>query len=435
MTAIRLTTAAQFFIPPKVFDLFKGIAIDLARGKVQDAGVPDLTDNSTGTAGSSFADLSVPSAKFDATSAGGATLTDWNTAVTKIENAGKVLVNSFNNVRARVGLPVMSAASGTQASADTIPAQDLSVAETSGATSLAFTSGRAAMLVAKDNISKLAMALNEILRAIGHSAVTQNLTGDMLSYSLAAIPAASADTDGSSAVSKAVADAFLLASANNLATIAAAWNAAMAQGGWSDLTDNSGGSASEAVAAMGTITGYTTAGTDLSPKADWDTEVPKWRNNFADLTARINELRAYNSLSTIVDGSGGTANTTVEVVSVDLTAVDGVGNTGLDAASALTTWNAVKNNVATLVAAINELCPYYGVGTLTDGSGGTAASATVAMAASGTGVDGTALSGVADTEVDANLVTLADAFATMAAKLNAMTGTTAVGQGLSVVAA
>jgi len=439
MPAILLNSAASFFMHPKEFAVLKGIAVDLARLKIENAGVGDLTDNSTGTAASSFADMVVPSAPFNAVSAGGATRTAWNTAVGKIEDAGKVLSNSFNNARVRIGRELFSAASGTQASADTIPAQDLTVATTSGVTSLDYAEGRAAMIVAKDNISKLANGLNEILRALGAAPYTNNLTGNMIGYALAAIPSAAASATGASAISKAAADAFLTAAADNLATIAQAWNNVMVQTGWTDLTDNSGGSASETIAALGTITPYTTAGTDLAPKAGFDTEIAKWRNNFSDLLLRINELRAYHGLSAVTDSGAGTGNTTLEAILVDLTAVDGTGNNGLAAASALTTWNAVKNNVATVVAAVNDLCPLFGLTELTDSSGGTADVSdpitVVAMADTGAGVDGTSLSGVADTEVDANLSDLRDAFASIAAKVNAMTGTSAPTQGLSVVAA
>lgn len=417
--------------------IIRGLAIDNARRVIESTQIGDFTDNSTGTAASGIVDLAAFPAVFDATSAGGAQLAAFNTAIGKVENALAVIGGYLNRARGRLGLSQISLGVGAIATAGTIPAQDKTVATSNGTSALDWASGRASMLVAKQNLQKVVRAFQEVRVALGYSKLPSALTGAVSDdYALADIPTAAASSTGASSIAKTVVDTFLTALAANIATIAAQWNLMMTQGALTDLTDSSGGTASDVLAALGAFTPYTTAGTDLAPKAGFDTEIAKWRNNFADLTARVNILRGKLGLPQLTDSSAGTANTTIESVSVNLTAVTGSGNTGLAVGSANTTLTAVKNNLATLAAAINDLADEFGVVALTDNTGGTASGSKtiVAMPDSGAGVDGTSLSSAADTEVDAKLVILRNAFASLAAKLNEMTGSEAASAPLNVVA-
>lgn len=213
-------------------EVIRGILIDNARSALDALATPALTDNTTGTGGASVVDLVLPSSAFDATAAGGASRTDFNTAVGKISNAHKVLTNSINRLRAGAGLAAITCAFGVEAVADTLPAQDkTTTAAVTGANALDYASGQTAMAKIKQNERKLVAALNDVLYAIGEATITDASLGSVAQGVVLSDPGtAAASATGASAVSKVVADAFLLAHANNLATIAAKWNAIFSAG-------------------------------------------------------------------------------------------------------------------------------------------------------------------------------------------------------------
>ena len=235
MSAIKVTqdyfgSSGRLYGSDGLGAVIRGLAIDHARTKIMTSDVPDLTDNSTGTAGASLVDQVVPT-EFDATTANGADLTEFNAAIAKFEDAGKVLANSVTNARTILGLSAITALSGTAATADTIPALDQSVASASGTSAVDFAAGRLTMAQAKANLERLYRAVNEVLVAVGADKITSGLkTQGAAGENLPAITAATASADGSSALSKAEADDFLDDLADNIATIAANWNAAMDQG-------------------------------------------------------------------------------------------------------------------------------------------------------------------------------------------------------------
>lgn len=208
--------------------VLRGLAIDNARLKVEVSAVHDFTDNSTGTNGTiSFPGL--PSGSFDATSAGGATASALNTSLGKAQNAAKVMTNTINVARALLGLTALVCATGTEAAADTIPAQDKTNASTSGSTSAAYASTKAALAVAEGNMFKLAAGANEVLTAIGATAIPLPKVNRASGVTLGAIPTVTASADGTGAAKNSDVVAELVALANAVATIAAAWNAAMNQ--------------------------------------------------------------------------------------------------------------------------------------------------------------------------------------------------------------
>jgi hypothetical protein len=448
MTAILVGTA-HFTGTGKVFGrdsdglaaALRGALIDNARAKISTAAITDFTDSTTGVNATAVVDLTIPTAVFDASSSGGATRTDFNTAIGKFENAGAVMANWFNEVRARLGLPLMTWASGTISTAGTLAAMDLSVATTSGATSLNYESGAAAMLLAKQNQRKLVRSFNQIMVALGMTPISDAMTGPFgYDFGLVAIADADADGDGSTAISKAVADAFLDSLADNMASLAAYWDNTMNQAGLSDLTDNSGGTAAaDTIAAINqAFTAHQDSATNSAPAAALNTELPKIENNFADLASRVNALRRFHGLSTVMtDSTGGTANTTLEVIDDTLTAVDGTGTDTASKATADVTFGEIADNFATLASAINDLTPIYGMTDLTDSSGGTADTDLELVALTDTtGVDNSAAAtGVADADMDAALDVVTDNLATMAAKLNLMTGVEVESVPLHAVAA
>ena len=210
--------------------ILRGLAIDNARLKVEVSDVKSFTDNSTGAAASKLVAIPIPTAAIDASSAGGVTTTSLNTSLGKIANAGKVISNTINEASTLLGLPSTTAASGTQATADTIPAQDKTGTSGSGSSAASFASAVAAMKVARGNFHRLVNGVNEVLVAIGQAPIRAAAVSHPLDKALLAIPSVTASADGTKAVSKAAVDAFLAAHANNVATLAAAWNAALNQG-------------------------------------------------------------------------------------------------------------------------------------------------------------------------------------------------------------
>lgn len=69
-----------------------------------------------------------------------------------------------------------------------------------------------------------------------------------------------------------------------------------------DLTDNSGGTANDTIEACGTaVTGVDGAGSNAASKADVDARLTAIANNFADLTAKVNELNAALQAAQVTD--------------------------------------------------------------------------------------------------------------------------------------
>lgn len=236
MPAIKVTqeyfsSSAKLYGADGLGAVIRGLAIDHARIKVMAADIEDLTDNSGGSdAGATgLVDLDVPTAAFDATSANGADDAEFNTAIGKIENAMAVIAEAANTARAKLGLTAFTYA-GTVAASNTIAALDTSVSAATGANAIDYTEGKAAMETAKKHLRKLVFGLDEVFVALGETKLTSAVTGDYTSaWALTAIADAASSADGSEAVSKADADDFLADFADNIATIAAKWNAVMVQ--------------------------------------------------------------------------------------------------------------------------------------------------------------------------------------------------------------
>jgi len=440
MVAIKLRTVSfsgAGFIhdagPNGLAAMVRGIAQDLARTKIEVASVPNLTDNSTGTKAATIAALVIPTAAFDGQTSGAAPGAAFNTAIGLFEDVGQVLIRSFNNVRVRLGLPLLVAASGSEATADTIPAMTKTLTSTNGATAIDFTTGVAKMKEARVNLATLVHGFNEIMEALGETkfaGVGGGFADAAVPQTLTAITDATSGTGtpaGKTSIDDTVMDTFLTALANDIASLAAEWNNKMFQAALTDLTDSSGGTAEDPLATAGVAFPlFQDGGTDSAPKAGWDAEIPKIDNNFADLALRANLLLERFDISPLIDSTTGTANTTLEVIDDTLTAVDGTGANSLENVTANATKVNVDNNVSTLMVEVNRLAPLFGVPTRTDNFGGTVSTTKtlVLTGTSGAGVDnGAAATGCADAAVDAWLDRVTDALATMAAMLNAMTGT------------
>jgi len=411
-----------------VENALRGIAMDLARNRLENSGVQDFTDSSTGTAAADAAEIAIPAEAFDATSAGGATRTEFNSQMDTFESAMAVIGDHLNNVRARLGLKAISWASGTVTTAGTIPACTKTVNTTSGTTSLDYVEGVAAMAVARNSMATLVVAVNDIAAALGEPTLTENTLGtpDVSTFALAVVAtAAAATTPGDSAVSKAAADTYLTALAANIATLAYKFNNMFHQTGLTDLTDNLSGTVSNTLAAMTLPVAFETVGTDCAPKAGFDTAIGVIANNVADLATRANLLLTRYNLPVITDGGLGAADTTLATHLVDLTEVTGT-TVCVEDATGIARCTAIRDAVASLGAKCNLLAPYFGAVALTDSTGGTVSSAIGVIAtATATGVSGAAGANASleGTVVGAFLLAAKNAESSLAGKLAEFTGT------------
>lgn len=223
----------------KLWDKKKGLSFvmsALARELALTAGrsvnADAMTDNSTGTAASSYAAIVVAPAKFDASSAGGAQLSGFNTSIGKVRNAIAVLAAATDGLASRIGLPAMTTSEGTIATPGTVPALDKTVTSASGTSAISHASYVATAKATLRSLAQLVRRMNGLAVATGQAKRAANLQiilGALptTTIALAVIPAgsAAAASPNSISVSKADADAFLLAVANVVATLTAHFNA------------------------------------------------------------------------------------------------------------------------------------------------------------------------------------------------------------------
>lgn len=428
----------------EIVDLIRGVAIDSARNKIMDASITEITDNSTGTVADPVGAVTIP-APFTVTGTDASPKAGFDTAIGKLANASVSLADYLNKYLAPLGLPIINTNSaGTITAA--IPALDktLTAVTGSGGTAVEVVSAAAQLNIARNNLATLAVAVNDIAVALGFDEIVDGSGGSASdTRTLTASAATSSGVTGADAntMSDTAVDAALTALASGIASLAAHINFVLSPGVTGNLTDNSGGTASTAtprvIAAMTLPDAHTDGGTDSAPKAAFDTEVQKIENNMSDLVAKINILaEAAEGINLLTDSTGVTPDTTLEVIDFTLTAVDGTSNNAIDYTTGLAQMTLMRNNMATIIAKVNELAPIYGIQPLTDNSGGTAQEDETidALSTTGTGSDGTSDGTMSDAQVDAFLASLTNAFATIADQLDAMDDVGEATRPLKVVA-
>jgi len=416
-------------------NIVRGLAMDHARQRVENAGVADVTDSSAGTAASDSVALVIPTAAFNAVSVNGAQNTDFITTMDEFLDAMTAFGDHLNNVRARLGLKRVPLLTRTF-TAGTVPACDNAITAATGATTVGFSTGYTALVIIQNGYATLLRALNEVAAAIGEPILTENSGGtpDLSAYTIADFVNPTASATGSDSIDKTVADAFCAALRNNIATMCAKFNALMQSAPPTDLTNSAGGTASNTLAAVAVppITVSGGAGT-CAPVAGFDGEIPKWRNNLKEFSTALNVLLARYNLTTITDNAAGTADATVEAVLAALTGVDG-GTLCVDGAKAAVVLATLKNALSTVAANVNALSGYFGAIPLTDNTGGTVSTTNTlaAMALTTPGNDGTAntmLDSTGTDPMDTQLAVIRNSFTSIAAKIKEFQGTDA-GEGL-----
>jgi hypothetical protein len=351
-----------------------------------------------------------------------------------------VLAEGMNRLNGRLGLPlIVNNTGGTIATAGTIPAQDKTLTAVSS-NCLDKVTGNARLATIRSNMHLLGIAANRILTAVGAALLvnsvasgapgtqSQPASNDGIITLAAAGTATGTAVDGTlgSTLADADVDAQLTIIANNIATIALALND-VTGGLPADLTDNSGGTATAnppTLAANPLPPAADGAATTSSPKAGFDTELQKIENNISDLALRTNLLARRFGLSQLTDSTGVSADTTIEALTVALTAVDGsTGTNAVDQVTGRDRLTKISSAHRSLAAKINEVCALTGLQAIVDSIGvGTVGVTLENIAATGTGVSGAGAT-LLDVDVDAWLVINRNHQATLAAVLNALTGT------------
>ncbi len=424
--AIRLPKDGNYGVT-ELGRILRALAQDNARSKIEAENITSLTDSTGATASASYAlsALALPPA-YTVVGTTASPKAGFDTATGKLANCADSFAAYINPYLASLGLPKLVLGNGTVTSS--LPSLDVNLTAVTGSgnSAVSAATGRAQLAIAKNNFSTVAKAVNDIAAALGVDPIIDASSGAAQGGVLADRAATAAGVDGTalSTLQDSAVDAFLLAIANNYATLAAYLNnVVLNPTDEVTLTDNTSGTASATLAALTLPSAFTVTGTDAAPKAGFDTVIGVIANNFSDVTSAINSIIAYNAydeIDPLVDNSGGTANTTLAAMG-DLTAVNGSGNNAVSQSTARTRLTNVRNNFATVVATLNLLSDKYGLEPITDSSGGTAsASNTLAGVASATaaGVDGTSSSTLANADVNAFLAICRNSFASIAARIN-----------------
>lgn len=422
-------------------DALRALAQDGARSRLEISAISDIVDNTTGVAAAAIVAVGTP-ANANASGTNLAPKAAFDTAMGKLDDAGASLARTLNEYLGLLGADLLAWSVGT-VTQGTIPALDkaLAAVDGSGDTGVEAVSGRAALVTARNNFATLMKIANKVSAALGDTTLS-DWTGGAADEggAIAGIAATDAGVDGIgenySLLDTAV-DTELDNLANNYATLLNYLNDLLGVP-IADLTDSSGGSATDTAAAVVIPPPFTSAGIDSTPKAGFDTLLGVIGNNIADLAARTNEIGQRFDSTLLTDNSGGTADTTVEAQLAALTALDPTGNDGVEQATAIARIDVIRDNLSTLIARINQLAPEFGLVVITDNSGGTADTALWVLddvvTATGAGADGTADSTLEDSVTDVALLRFRETVASLAGKLNEMTDAATPTRPLSVVA-
>lgn len=426
----------------RMHDAIVRLAQDNARLRLESSAFSDLTDSTGGSfvPGSALASVTVPNAYVRVSGSDLSPKAGFDTALGKIANVEASLADAFNRAIATlVGKKALSFSLGTVSTTLNSLDQTLSGVDGSGTNAVDAVTGRDRLVKAAKNQNTLVYHFNRIASAVGHKMLAYPYSegiygGGEDTSTLAALSSTGTGVSGAAvataSLNDTLVDTFLTTLTANYARIAFAYNEIVGQT-IADLTDSSGGTASETVAVLTAPATYTIVSTGGASKADLDAALVVVENNITDLTARLNVLRRRQGLSEITINTGGTPDTTLASQSVAVTGVDGTGSNCAPFAGTAAIFTAIRNNIATLVSATNEVTSQWGLVAITDNSGGTVGTSVENVAATGAGVSSTGA--ISKVEVDAALAVIRNANSSVAAKLAQITGAGAVSRPMGVI--
>jgi hypothetical protein len=194
----------------------------------------DITDSSTGTSGANTAAAVPIPALFTSVGTDAAPKAGTETALGTHKNALTTMVAAANVILVAIGLAAKGAATGGTDGAGTVAAMTKTVTAVAGSagTGVNGAGGIADMIALRNDLHRLVRVTNEVAQAVGLPLITNNVGGEASSLNFSAL---STDTGTAATAPQAAAlgtlskvgvDAFLLASANVIATCAAKLNAA-----------------------------------------------------------------------------------------------------------------------------------------------------------------------------------------------------------------
>lgn len=197
------------------------------------------------------------------------------------------------------------------------------------------------------------------------------------------------------------------------------------------LTDSSTGTASAAtppaIATLALPVAFThVTGTDLAPKAGFDTAMAASYDAAKALAEWVNALRTRLDLPLITYTGTPTTSGTISAQTKSLTGVDGSATGAVDATTGIAELKKARANLRVITRAANEVLNAIGATPISRFQPSNDGLAMTANAATASGVSGAAnAQSLSDTAVDAFLNDLANAYATLADQLKkAVAGTT-----------
>ena len=211
--------------------ILRGVAIDNASLRIANAitaetlviADADFVDSSTGVATPSVADVVMPSTAHTASGATGVQIAALNAAVSVGQDAIAVVGGQVKKLRDVLGISTIAFA-GTVTTPGTIPAQTKAITAATGTGAASQASVSTVLGKLKANERALLATVNETLGALGLATLDSKLSGDIAASASAPTAAVAAAAGGVGAATKSEVDAFFVASANVIASIAAHWN-------------------------------------------------------------------------------------------------------------------------------------------------------------------------------------------------------------------
>ncbi|MCA1775271.1 MAG: hypothetical protein LC676_06580 [Loktanella sp.] len=213
----------------------RAMAQHMAKEAVDALTVGSMTDNTGGTAQTTFMRIPMNFAPFDSSSGGGANDAETNTALAALADAHAVLAEHVELVRPTLGLEPVSLGAGhggNIATSGTVPALTLSVADSQGTASVERKSTLAALDKVAQNQGVLAKAVNEARAAVGLPTDLGGLPfGGEPAYVLEAIGSVNAKAAEEWSIADEDVSGALEIAADNMATMAALFDEAITAAG------------------------------------------------------------------------------------------------------------------------------------------------------------------------------------------------------------